>query len=271
LSLHTPFAPHCESMTHVPHVPPTHAPPPPHWLFAVQSLQTPAMQARPGGAKPGSDSPVLQSRNVEQAPHTPATHAWPDPQSAGDWQTPHSPKSAMQPSPASHSVAPEHLHSPASHTPPGPHWVPDVHCPHTPSVHTCPRLQSVFALHADVQTPAAHASPVAQSVLAVHVHSTVVWVAVHCAAEPHCAFVVHSPHSPAEQTCPAAHWAFDAQEPVPVAALGTQTSTDSHIPPIGPPTRQNAPSPQSAFVAHWSGPNLLITPHVSPVGHVVHA
>ena len=41
--VHCPFVPHCESITHVPHVPCTHACPPSHWLFDVHAVHDPPM------------------------------------------------------------------------------------------------------------------------------------------------------------------------------------------------------------------------------------
>ena len=63
-------------MAHVPHVPPTQAIPPPHWLLAVHAVQTPAMHTSPGsGCGPNVD--WLQSPNVEHAPHVLLTHPCP--------------------------------------------------------------------------------------------------------------------------------------------------------------------------------------------------
>jgi len=59
-------------VAHVPQVPPTQAMPPPHWLFAVQAVQTPPMQTSPCGL-PGNGG-LLQSAKVEQVPHVPPMH-----------------------------------------------------------------------------------------------------------------------------------------------------------------------------------------------------
>jgi hypothetical protein len=49
LTTHCPLGPHCASTTQVPHVPVTHAWPPPHWLLDVQATHAPATQTRPEG------------------------------------------------------------------------------------------------------------------------------------------------------------------------------------------------------------------------------
>jgi hypothetical protein len=53
----------------VPHVPPTQAWPPPHWLFAVHWVQVPLMHVRPIDRE-GPGKGGLQSWYVEQAPQT---------------------------------------------------------------------------------------------------------------------------------------------------------------------------------------------------------
>ena len=151
--------------------------------------------------------PTAQSLLVPQAPQAPPT----------------------QPCPGSQSATLVHAQLPALHAAvaAGPHCVPSVHAPQTPATQTEPGLQPLFDVQAGAQSPDAQASPAAQSVLTVHVHSSVVCVAVHWALGPHCRFEVHAPQVPAVQTCPAGHWLFDWQaghcEPV----HGMQAVTDS--------------------------------------------
>ena len=65
-------------MAQVPHVPPTHAWPPPHWLLAVHWVHAPLMQVRPACPPEGPPIPgVLQSSYDEHGPHVPLMHAWP--------------------------------------------------------------------------------------------------------------------------------------------------------------------------------------------------
>jgi hypothetical protein len=45
-----PLAPHWVAFEQVPHVPPTQAIPPPHWLLSVQAAQRPLMHTSPMGA-----------------------------------------------------------------------------------------------------------------------------------------------------------------------------------------------------------------------------
>jgi hypothetical protein len=202
-------------------------------------LHVPLMHAYPVGAPP--DEPVsLQSANDVHAAHTPATHACPLEQLAGDWHLPHSPpNSPIHPSPDRQLVDAVHEHDPPWHVAVGPHWLPVVQAPQTPAVHTCPWLQSLLEAHAGVHIPAAHASPVAQSLLTVQVHSIVECVAVQAALGPHWLFVEQFPHFPAEQIWPAAHWPFDvhggAHEGSPLHA--TQTLMGKQV-PSGPPPAQ---------------------------------
>jgi hypothetical protein len=72
-----------------------------------QALQTPSMQARPPLVLWGNWPDVLQSAKVEHGPHTPATQAWPVPQSVFDWQVPHSAPNT-QPCPGRQSAGVEH-------------------------------------------------------------------------------------------------------------------------------------------------------------------
>jgi hypothetical protein len=74
--------PHCVSRTQVPHVPWTHAAPPPHSRLDVQAPQTPPTQASPGAPATDAGPPKglpkaligLQSTYVEHGPQTPAVH-----------------------------------------------------------------------------------------------------------------------------------------------------------------------------------------------------
>ena len=114
--MHWPDGPHWAFVEHVPQVPPTHAIPPPHWALLEHAAQTPSMQARPLSCPGRPNGWVLQSSNVEQAPHEPLMHAWPDGHAepgAGDAQ-PEKPLDEQTPdahvSPEEQSVSWEHVH-----------------------------------------------------------------------------------------------------------------------------------------------------------------
>src|SRR5260370_29710604 len=102
-------------MTHVPHVPITHACPPAHWLFEVHAVHAPLAQICPLGDAPnanGSDElEDVQSALVEQAVHTPLMHACPLAQSVPDRHAPHWPPT--HPWPDWHPAAVVHVQEPA--------------------------------------------------------------------------------------------------------------------------------------------------------------
>jgi hypothetical protein len=75
--LHCPFGPHWAFALHVPHVPATHACPPPHWLLDVQAVQTPLTQPKLPLDLGGMNGFELQSSKDEHGPQTLFTQACP--------------------------------------------------------------------------------------------------------------------------------------------------------------------------------------------------
>jgi hypothetical protein len=144
-SVQFPVGPHCESTAQVPHVPETHASPPPHSLLAVHALQTPLTHASPP-AVPSGPVDWLQSANVEQAPHAPFLHTSPFRQPAGGLQPAFGLFGAQTPlghvSPDAQSLSFEHVHCTevwvAMHVAFGPHWLSEVHVWQVPPAQTSP-------------------------------------------------------------------------------------------------------------------------------------
>lgn len=132
-SVHTPFAPHCVFVEHVPQVPATHAIAPPHWLLAVQLVHTPLMHAKPLGGCGAPSGWVLQSMKVEHGPQTLLMQACPMGQPL-----------------SSHPVMPGEEHRPEEHVSPAAQSVlrVQVHCiPMCVAVHWALGPHCAFDVH----------------------------------------------------------------------------------------------------------------------------